>query len=98
VASLDPTKEPSVSSSPLFAQPIHWHPLVEDITLVELFAGIGTGLAATLEAGLKVKRYIHVDNGVTPNWVACHHIQRLLTLYLKQLSPLAIYGCFGKLL
>jgi len=40
---------------------------------VELFAGIGAGLAIALEAEFKVKRYIHVDNGVIPNWAACHH-------------------------
>ena len=64
---------------------------------MELFAGIGTGLAAVLEAGLKVRRYIHVDSGFAANRAARHHMQRLLALYPEQLPPSAIRGCFGKL-
>ena len=64
---------------------------------MELFAGIGTGLAAVLEAGLKVRRYIHVDTGFVPNRAARHHFQRLLALYPEQLPPSAIHGCFGHL-
>jgi len=60
-------------------------------------AGIGTGLAAVLEAGLKVRRYIHVDSGFAANRAAHHHIQRLLALYPEQLPSSAIRGCFGKL-
>jgi hypothetical protein len=50
-----------------------------------------------LEAGLKVRRYIHVDSGFVANRVARHHINRLLALYPEQLPPSAIHGCFGKL-
>jgi hypothetical protein len=42
------------SSTPLLARTIQWRPPDEGITLVELFASIGIGLAAMLEAGLKV--------------------------------------------
>ena len=86
--------DPSIS---LLARPIQWQPPEEGITLVELFAGIGTGLAAVLEAGLKVRRYIHVDSGFAANRAARHHVQRLLGLYPEQLPPSAIRGCFGKL-
>ena len=85
------------SAIPLLARTIQWRPPDEGITLVELFAGIGTGLAAVLEAGLKVRRYVHVDNGFAANRAARHHMQRLLALYLEQLPPSAIRGCFGKL-
>ena len=85
------------SSTPLLARTIQWRPPDEGITLVELFAGIGTGLAAVLEAGLKVRRYIHVDSGFAANRAARHHMQRLLALYPEQLPPSAIHGCFGKL-
>ena len=84
-------------STPLLARTIQWRPLDEDITLVELFTGIGTGLAAVLEAGLKVRQYIHVDSGFAANRAARHHMQRLLALYPEQLPPSAIRGCFGKL-
>ena len=85
------------ASTPLLARTIQWRPPDEGITLVELLAGIGTGLAAVLEARLKVRRYIHVDSGFAANRAARHHIQRLLALYLEQLPPSAIRGCFGKL-
>lgn len=85
------------SSTSLLARTIQWRPPDEGITLVELFAGIGTGLAAVLEAGLKVRRYIHVDSGFAANRAARHHMQRLLALYPEQLPPSAIHGCFGKL-
>jgi hypothetical protein len=85
------------SSTPLLARTIQWRPPDEGITLVELFAGIGTGLAAVLEAGLKVRQYIHVDSGFAANRAARHHMQRLLALYPEQLPPSAIRGCFGKL-
>ena len=87
VTSLDPMEVSPTSSSSTFASPIHWHRPKDSITLVELFAGIGTGLAAVLEAGLKVKQYIHLDIGVASNQAVRHHIQRLLALYPKQLLP-----------
>ncbi|HEY9806811.1 MAG TPA: DNA cytosine methyltransferase [Candidatus Obscuribacterales bacterium] len=88
---------PATSLLSAFAQPIHWHPPDEGITLVELFAGIGTGLAAVLEAGLKVRRYIHVDTGFVSNRAARHHLHNLLALYPEQLPSSAIHGCFGQL-
>ena len=63
---------------------------------MELLAGIGTGLAVVLEAGLKVRRYIYVDSGFATNRTACHHIQRLLALYPEQLPSSVIRACFGK--
>jgi hypothetical protein len=97
VDSLDASHLPIDSSTPLLARTIQWQPPDEGITLVELFAGIGTGLAVVLEVGLKVRRYIHVDSSFTANRAARHHIERLLALYPKQLPSSAIRGCFGKL-
>lgn len=50
---------------------------------MELFAGIGTGLTTILEAGLKVKKYIHIDNGIISRRASQYHLQMLLTLYLS---------------
>ena len=97
VDALDAPPLATDSSTPLLARTIQWRPPDEGITLVELFAGIGTGLAAVLEAGLKVRRYVHVDSGFAANRAARHHMQRLLALYPEQLPPSAIHGCFGKL-
>jgi len=98
VTSLNSIEEPSNSSAPLFIQTIHWHPPLKGITFVELFVSIGMGLVVVLEAKLKVKCYIHVDNRITSNQATHHHIQQLLTMYSEQLSPAAIQGCFNKLL
>jgi hypothetical protein len=67
VADFRPGETPPTSSSFSFAQPIRWQPSPEGIVLVEIFGGIGTGLAAVLEAGITVRRYIHVDNGYAAN-------------------------------
>ena len=61
------------------------------ITLMELFGSIGTGLAAVLEAGLIVRRYVYVDNSQVR-----HHLRQLMVLYLQQLPPSAIRGCFSR--
>ena len=67
------------------------------ITLVELFGGIGTGLAAVLEAGLTVRRYVYVDNSQVSIRVARHHLHQLMVKYTIQLSPHTIRGCFSHL-
>jgi hypothetical protein len=46
---------------PLDNSNIHWKPPEKGIVLLELFGGIGSGLAAVLQAGIKVKRYVYVD-------------------------------------
>ena len=61
---------------------------------MELFGGIGTGLAVVLEAGLMVRRYIYVDNSRVSTRVARYHLHQLMVLYPQQLSPT---GCFSSL-
>jgi hypothetical protein len=79
------------------ARPILWRPPDTGITLVELFGGIGTGLAAILEASLTVTRYVYVDNSQVSTRVARHHLHQLMVLYPQQLHPTAIHGCFSSL-
>ena len=79
------------------AHPILWQPPNAGITLVELFEGIGTGLAVVLEVSLTVRRYIYVDNSPMSTRVARHHLHQLMFLYLQQLPPTAIHGCFSRL-
>jgi len=49
----------------------------EGIVLVELFAGLGTGLAAVLEAGLSIRIYTYVDNNNMVSRAAKHHLEQL---------------------
>ena len=67
------------------------------IVLVELFAGLGTGLAAALEAGLSIRSYTYVDNNIMVSTAAKHHLQQLRMRYPKQLSASAIQGCMSRL-
>jgi hypothetical protein len=46
---------------PLDSSTIYWRTAENGIVLLELFGGIGSGLVAVLQVGLKVKRYIYVD-------------------------------------
>ncbi|CAI7789204.1 unnamed protein product [Closterium sp. NIES-54] len=55
------------------------------IVLLELFAGICTGLAAVLKAGLRVEKYIYVENDEVVNCMAWHHVKKLEDRYPSQL-------------
>lgn len=98
VASLELVVIPTTSFLYSFTQPIHWYPLEEGITLLELFARIYTSLAVILEAGLKVKRCIHVDIEFVPNYRGARHdVQKLLVVYPEELPPSALHNYFGYL-
>ena len=71
-----------------------WRPPNTEITLVQLFGGIGTGLAAVLEVGLTVKRYVYLDNSQVSTRVGRHHLHRLIVLYPQQFHPTVIHGYF----
>jgi hypothetical protein len=58
---------------PLDNSTIHWKPPDDGIVLLELFGGIGTGLAAVLQAGIKFQRYVYVDTDEAARQVAKHH-------------------------
>jgi hypothetical protein len=62
---------------PLDNSTIHWEPPDDGIVLLELFGGIGTSLAAVLQAGIKVKRYVYVDIYDAARQVAKHHSRGL---------------------
>ena len=98
ILSLTPTTPLLPDSPSTLAHPIVWRPPDKGITLVELFGGIGTRLAALLEAGLTVRRYVYVDNSLVSTRVVRHHFHRLMVLYPHQLHPTAIRGCFTRLL
>jgi hypothetical protein len=82
---------------PLDGSTIHWRPPVNGIVLLELFGGIGSGLVAVLQAGLKVKRYIYVDVDEAARQVAKRHSRRLRTQFLELLAISAIKTSFSTL-
>jgi hypothetical protein len=97
VLSLSSTTPFILDGPSTLARPILWCLPDTGITLVELFGGITTGLAAILEAGLTVTRYVNVDNSPVSTRVARHHLHQLMVLYPQQLHPTAIHGCFSRL-
>jgi hypothetical protein len=80
--------------SPLDSSTIHWRPPEDGIVLLELFGGIGSGLVAVLQAGLKIKRYIYVDVDEAAREVAKRHSRRLRTQFPELLATSAIKTSF----
>jgi hypothetical protein len=76
---------------------IHWRPPEDGIVLLELFGGIGNGLVAVLQAGLKVKRYIYVDVDEAARQVAKRHSRSLRTQFPELLATSAIKTSFSTL-
>jgi hypothetical protein len=76
---------------------IYWKPLEDGIMLLELFGGIGSGLVAVLQAGVKVKRYIYVDVDEAARQVAKQHSRRLRTQFPELLATSAIKTSFSTL-
>jgi dephospho-CoA kinase len=65
--------------------------------LLELFGGIGTGLAAVLQAGIKVQRYVYIDTDDAARQVAKHHSRRLRVQYPELLTTTVILSAFPHL-
>ena len=82
---------------PPLQQLVNLHHSPEGIVLVELFAGLSTGLAAVLEAGLSVSTYVYVDNTDMVSKAAKHHIKQLQARYPRQLPASAVQGCMSQL-
>eukprot|EP00850_Spirogloea_muscicola_P005614 SM000026S08863 [mRNA] locus=s26:99392:100210:- [translate_table: standard] len=62
------------------------------VVLVEFFAGIATGLAEVVANGVRVKRYMYVDQDPVAQAAAAHHIRRLTDQYPQLLTLEAIKG------
>jgi hypothetical protein len=61
----------------------------EGVQLIELCAGINTGLDALLRAGVKVHAYCYVDRNPVARTVAKHRLSSLSAMYPKQFPPTA---------
>jgi hypothetical protein len=82
---------------PLDNSTIHWKPPDDGIVLLELFGGIGTGLAAVLQAGIKVQLYVYVDTDDAARQVAKQHSRGLHIRFPKLLTTTAILSAFSSL-
>jgi hypothetical protein len=82
---------------PLDNSTIHWKPPNDGIVLLELFGGIGTNLAAVLQAGIKVQHYVYVDIDDAARQVAKHHLRGLRVRFLELLTTTVLLSAFSLL-
>ena len=64
--------------SPLDTTPIAWEYPSEGVCVLDLFGGISTGLAAVLQAGIPVRRYLYVEQDETAKRVSSWHVTQLM--------------------
>jgi hypothetical protein len=65
----------------VLCQLITWTLFKDEITLVELFGGIGTGLETLMQSRMVVQRYFYVDIGRIINQVAASRMMELTTKF-----------------
>jgi hypothetical protein len=63
--------------------------------LLELFAGISSGLVADLQAGIKVKPYVYIHVDDAARQVAKQHTRRLRIQFPDLLAYTAIMSSFS---
>ena len=83
--------EPS-TLTPLDSTPIAWECPQGGICVLDLFGGISTGLAAILQAGIQVKKYVYVEKDETARRVSLHHITQLVQRYPNLLPQSVVQG------
>jgi site-specific DNA-cytosine methylase len=74
------------SIKPLLHQLITWTPPKEEITLLELFGGIGTCLEALLQSGMVVWRYFYLDIDPITRQVAASRMREFTTRFPQQFT------------
>ncbi|CAM6073099.1 unnamed protein product [Sphagnum tenellum] len=75
-----------VGLSPLDTTPIAWEYPSEGICVLDLFGGISIGLAAVLQVGILVRKYLYVERDETTKRVSSHHFALLMRRYPELLS------------
>jgi hypothetical protein len=81
-----------VGLSPLDTTPIAWEYPSEGICVLDLFGGISTSLAAMLQVGILVRKYLYVERDETARRASSHHLALLMRRYPELLSRSAIQG------
>ena len=60
--------------------------------MLDLFGVISIGLAAILQVGIRVKKYVYVEKDETARRVSLHHITQLVQRYPNLLPQSAVQG------
>jgi hypothetical protein len=74
---------------PIFWQLITWTPFKEEITLLELFGGIGTGFEALPQSRVVVRNYFYVDINPIAKQVAASKMMELKAKFPQQFATTA---------
>jgi hypothetical protein len=82
---------------PLDNSTIYLKPPDDGIVLLELFGGIGTSLAAVLQAGIKVQRYVYIDTDDAARQVAKYHSRGLRVRFPELLTTTALLSASSSL-
>jgi hypothetical protein len=67
-----------VGLSPLDTTPIAWEYPFEGICVLDLFSGIGTGLATVLQVGISIRKYFYVKSDEIAKRVSLYHLALLM--------------------
>ena len=86
------TIEGSIPLTPLDTSPIIWQYPSEGICLLELFGGMSTGLAAVLQAGIRVRGYLYVETDEDARRISLRHVAQLVERYPHLLPVDAVRG------
>ena len=78
--------------TPINSRTINWDPPPDGVVLVELFAGLATGLAAALAQGIRIRRYVYVDVDPVAQIAAQARVGQLLDHYPTLLPSDAVRG------
>ncbi|BBN14385.1 hypothetical protein Mp_6g11220 [Marchantia polymorpha subsp. ruderalis] len=78
--------------SPLVTTPIVWEYSPEGVCLLDLFGGISTGLAAVLQSGILVRRYLYVEKDETARRVSSRHVTQLMQRFPLLLPRSVVRG------
>ncbi|OAE30300.1 hypothetical protein AXG93_3964s1130 [Marchantia polymorpha subsp. ruderalis] len=91
-ASADRLVGGSSALSPLVTTPIAWEYSSEGVCLLDLFGGISTGLAAVLQSGILVRRYLYVEKDETARRVSSQHVAQLMQQFPSLLPRSVVRG------
>ncbi|PTQ34011.1 hypothetical protein MARPO_0084s0073, partial [Marchantia polymorpha] len=91
-ASADRLVGGSSALSPLVTTPIAWAYSSEGVCLLDLFGGISTGLAAVLQSGIPIRRYLYVEKDETARRVSSQHVAQLMRRFPSLLPRSAVQG------
>ncbi|CAM6082734.1 unnamed protein product [Calypogeia fissa] len=89
---VEPSSLDSRVLTPLDTTPIALEYPAEGICVLDLFGRISTGLAAVLQAGIPVQKYLYVERDETARQVSLRHVAQLMQRYPDLLPRSATRG------